>query len=242
MSGFPAVRHEGWLEHFPWLVQGTTTRRAEDGTTDFDLRLFGDAPPPDGVHGRWEALRSWSGCRSVVHARQVHGAVVLQHDGPAPGLHIPTDCDGHATDTEGVLLAVSIADCVPVSVVDPERRSVALLHAGWRGTAEGILERGLGDVADGGRLERLFVHLGPSICGRCYEVGAEVFEALDLPRPPGPTPIDLRAVLADRAIALGIDPGRLSISEWCTRCEPGTFFSHRGGDGGRQVAFLGVRS
>jgi polyphenol oxidase len=242
VPGLPAVRHAGWARRFPWLVQGTTTRHASDGPPDFDLRLFGDDPPPPGVHDRWQALLDWAGCASVVHARQVHGAEVAEHQAAPAGLHVPPDCDGHATGAPGMLLAVSIADCVPVSVVDPERRRIALLHAGWRGAAAGILERGLADLARGSATERLLVHFGPSICGLCYEVGVEVFEALDRPPPPGPTPIDLKAVLVERAVAAGVAPDHVSVSERCTRCEPDTFFSHRGGDAGRQVAFLGVRS
>lgn len=241
VPGLPAVRHAVWARSFSWLVQGTTIRHHSDGGDDFDLRLFGGDPPPPGVHDRWRALLGWTGCASVVHARQVHGAEVLEHEGAPPGLHVPADCDGHATAARGMLLAVSIADCVPVSVVDPERRRVALLHAGWRGAAAGIVERGLADLARGGATERLLVHFGPSICGRCYEVGGEVFEALDRPRPAGPALLDLRAVLVERAVAVGVAPGHVSVSERCTRCEPDTFFSHRGGDAGRQVAFLGVR-
>ncbi|MCA1790569.1 MAG: polyphenol oxidase family protein, partial [Thioalkalivibrio sp.] len=186
VRGIPAVSHPGWSRLFPWLVQGTTTRRAPNAATDFDLRLFGDDPPPPGVHDRWRELLDWTGCASVVHARQVHGADVLEHEGAPLGLHVPADCDGHATAARGTLLAISIADCVPVSVVDPELRRVALLHAGWKGAAAGILERGLTKLARGGTSDRLLVHFGPSICGRCYEVGGEVFEALGRPRPPGP--------------------------------------------------------
>src|SRR5690606_18360795 len=101
--------------------------------------------------------------------------------------------DGHATRAPGLLLAVSVADCVPVSLVDPERRAVALLHAGWRGAAAGILERGLEVLAERllARPEDLHVHLGPAICGGCYEVGPEVHRALGLPEPPAPAPVDL---------------------------------------------------
>lgn len=156
-------------------------------------------------------------------------------------MSIPEDRDGHVTDVEGVLLAVSIADCVPVSVVDPARRRVALLHAGWRGTAEGILERGLDELAGEAGAAGLLVHLGPAICGGCYEVGPEVFEALGRPRPDAPSPIDLRSVLAERAVAAGVEGDHVSVSELCTRCEHDLLFSHRGGDSGRQVAYLGVR-
>lgn len=152
-------------------------------------------------------------------------------------------CDGHATDRSGVLLAVTTADCVPVFVVDSRRRAVAMLHGGWRGVAAGILERGLEVLASsfGTGPRELHLHLGPAICGDCYEVGPEVFEALGQPAPAGPEPIDLRAVLAERAVEAGVRAERVTISGHCTRCTDSGLFSHRGGDAHRQVGYLGVR-
>jgi copper oxidase (laccase) domain-containing protein len=131
-----------------------------------------------------------------------------------------------------------------VFVVDPVRRVVALLHAGWRGAAGGILEAGVAMMADraGSRVEDLHVHHGPAVCGSCYEVGPEVFSALGLPEPLGPTPVDLRRALARRAVALGVPADHISISSHCTLCDQGAFFSHRGGDRARQVGFLGMKA
>jgi YfiH family protein len=165
------------------------------------------------------------------------------HDAGPPGLHIAAACDGHATAAAGVLLTVGLADCVGVSVVDPARRAVLLVHAGWRGLAAGILERGLDVLSEraASRPRDLHVHFGPAICGACYEVGPEVHAALGQPVPSGPSPIDLRAVLAKRAETSGVDRGRITVSGQCTRCGDSPFFSHRAGSFERQVAFLGIR-
>ena len=241
VGSFPAVRHPRWAERFPWLAQGTTTGNGSRAPAAFDLRLFGAAEPREEVLLRWGALLRRTALGSVVHARQVHGADVEIHGGAlAAGLVVVGDCDGHVTDEAGILLTVSVADCVPVFLVDPSRRAVALLHAGWRGAAAGILERGLEALGGDAVVREVQMHLGPAICGSCYEVGGEVFEALGYGRPPSPESIDLRAALAHRAVAAGIDPVRITVSEHCTRCGEGGFFSHRGGDSGRQVAFLGV--
>lgn len=240
-DGLPAVHHPGWAEAFPWLVQGTTVRGS--GEEPFDLALFGAGSPPMSVASAFSRLRRATGMSLVVHARQVHEAAVRLHRAGPSGLLVTDPCDGHATPDAGVLLAVTVADCVPVFVVDPERRAVALLHAGWRGAAAGILERGIAVLGErcGTAAEEVLVHLGPSICGDCYEVGPEVFAALGLDVPAGPTPVDLRGALARRAEVAGVDAGSISISTWCTRCGDGVFFSHRGGDPQRQVGFLGVR-
>lgn len=241
MDGFPAVTHPGWSHRHPWLVQGTTTRG--DADRPFDLGLFAEASPAGAVLAAWEHLRGASGCARVVHAHQVHGAAVRLHGPGASGLQVAEACDGHATDVPGTLLAVTVADCVPVSLVAPAARAVALLHAGWRGVVAGMLEEGI-DVLHGRwgvKPTGLEVHFGPSICGSCYEVGGEVFEGLGLPVPDTPAPVDLRAALAHRALDAGVPAEGITVSSHCTLCGDAGFFSHRGGDGARQVGYLGLR-
>ena len=165
------------------------------------------------------------------------------HDSIPRGYVLAGDCDGHATRSAGALLAVTLADCVPVFVVDPVGRAVALLHAGWRGVAGGVVESGIAAMADtfGSDPALLSVHAGPAICGRCYEVGPEVFTALSLPRPSRPEPLDLREVVRGRATAAGVPSANVTTSEECTLCGDGRYFSHRGGDQGRHLAFMGIR-
>jgi len=239
----PALVHPEWAAELPWVVQGTTTRGT--GSTPFDLGLFSDGSPADAVRASWNRLIDATGMRGAVHARQVHGAEVRKHEPRdeqrATGLRLAPDCDGHVTSEPGVLLAVSAADCVPIFVVEPAARAVAALHAGWRGVAAGVLERGLAALAARGGRTEVRVHLGPSICGSCYEVGPEVFEAVGLVPLERPAPIDLRGVLARRAIEHGVAPEHVTISEHCTLCTASGLFSHRGGDRGRQVGYLGIR-
>ena len=263
MPGFPALSHPGWSDRFPWVVQGTTLRG--DGASPFDLGLFGQVAPTLEVRGNWATLVRETGAVGAFHARQMHGAIVRTHaassaadetsrapqssetdvhseHAPAcPSLVEP--CDGHATASPGILLAVTVADCVPVFVVDRRRRAVAAVHAGWRGVAAGVLEEGLRVMKRswGTTPEDVTIHLGPAICGACYEVGPEVFAALDQPVPEGATPIDLREVLAVRAVRAGVAGGEVSMSTHCTLCTDSGLFSHRGGDSGRQVGFVGVR-
>ncbi|HEX8692128.1 MAG TPA: polyphenol oxidase family protein [Longimicrobium sp.] len=238
----PLWVHPEWEERFPWLVQGTTGR-GEDG--EFDLGLSG-AQPVGKVLGRWRSLLAATGMEVAAHARQVHAADLWIHrERGAPGIVVMDGFDGHVTDRPGVLLAVSVADCIPVSVVDPDHTVVALLHAGWRGVAAGIVERGVNRVAESWQSapERLWLHCGPAICGRCYEVGPEVHAAVhpDREPPPSKTPIDLRAAVVERALALGLSAAQVSVSAHCTRCGPPDFFSHRGGSSARQMGVLGIR-
>jgi YfiH family protein len=235
----PLYAHGPWWARFPWLFQATTGRGDDDA---YDFRLFG--PTPSGiVIDRWLELRRKAGFERAVHARQVHGADILAHSENTPGLLISERIDGHVTATGGILLGVSIADCVPVSIVAERPRAIALLHAGWRGTAAGVLEAGIERVNTeyGAPADALHVHMGPAICGKCYEVGPEVFTGLGLKAAAGPAPIDLRGVLVERAVRAGVDAENITVSAWCTRCDD-AFFSHRAGHEARQVSVLGIRA
>ena len=238
----PLWVHPGWAERFPWLAQGTTGRGEGE---PFDLGLSG-AQPVGTVLDRWRHLLAATGMHTVAHARQRHGVELWVHrERGAPGVVVMDGFDGHVTDRPGLLLAASVADCVPVFVVAPEHRAVAMVHAGWRGVAGGIVERAVNRLIESWMAppETLWVHCGPSICGACYEVGPEVHEAVHPDRPPPSenTVIDLRAAIAARVTALGVPAAQLSVSAHCTLCGDPDFFSHRGGAPERQMGVLGVR-
>lgn len=229
---------DDWRHRFPWLLAATTGAGEEEA---FDLGLFGEAPVGP-VLARWRTMMDHLDVPGAVHSRQAHGSLVQVHDVASDGLRITEGHDGHATTTAGLLLTISVADCVPVFLVDPETRAIAVLHAGWRGVAADVLEAGLDTLERlaGSSPDRVWMHAGPAICGRCYEVGPEVHEAIGLDRPSGPALLDLRDALAQRARRSGLKPDRVSVSEHCTRCGPGRFFSHRAGARGRQMALLAV--
>jgi copper oxidase (laccase) domain-containing protein len=112
----------------------------------------------------------------------------------------------------------------------------AILHSGWKGTAAGIVRRGLDEFARRGLdVRQAEVHLGPAICGRCYEVGPDVYAAVTGAQVNRPTLLDLRDVIAAQARQAG---AAVTISDWCTRCHNERFFSHRAGDSGRQLGVL----
>jgi YfiH family protein len=226
-----------WRERYG-VVAGITGRGKP--SSPFDLGLAGRTPVA-AVLDNWSALqRSLSEFSGVIVSRQIHGTRLLWHQSGS-GLVIREGADGHATGTPGLLLAVTAADCIPVYLLDPARRVIALLHAGWRGVASGILALGVELLcAHGSSVENLLVHCGVGICGLCYEVGSEVLLSCGVAPPPaGKGPLDLRGVLATQAANMGV--GIISTSQFCARHDP-AFFSHRGSGGadGRMVAYLGV--
>jgi YfiH family protein len=192
--------------------------------------------------GRWRRLLSLEpGFTGWVLGHQVHGTEVRWHQG-APGWRLLEGVDGHVTKSPGLLLLVTVADCIPVYLVAPRQRVVALLHAGWRGTAGGILARGIELMQGAGMNPRdVVMHCGIGICGACYEVGAEVMTGCGVAAEgAGPWHLDLRDRLAIQAAALGIID--ISTSQWCSAHDRSAFFSHRASRGtdGRMVAYLGL--
>jgi copper oxidase (laccase) domain-containing protein len=136
----------------------------------------------------------------------------------------------------GTALAVSVADCVPVYVAHPSG-AIAMLHSGWRSTEANILAAAVRRLADAGHAPGdLRVLLGPSICGRCYEVSPEVFGRLTGRHVARPTPVSLHAVIAGQARALGVRD--VHATALCTRCDNDRLFSHRAGDAGRLLGVL----
>ena len=195
--------------------------------------------PVSAVMARWDALRGNAarhGVRRLATAAQVHGARVLIHVPGWEGWLRALEADGHAAIARGTALAVTIADCVPIFIAHPSG-SVAALHSGWRGTSAKIVEQGIAALAHRGcPPSELRIHLGPAICGRCYEVSADVLRQLTGAAASRPGPIDLRALIADHARAMGVQ--HISISPSCTKCDNERFYSHRAGDAGRQVAVI----
>src|SRR4029077_11916129 len=126
------------------------------------------------------------------------------------------------------LLLVTVADCIPVYLVAPRARAVALLHAGWRGTAAGVWERGIAQLASvaGVAESDIVMHCGVGICGDCYEVGREVMEGSGVPPVGvGPWHLDLRDRLARKAQGRGLSA--VTASSWCSAHVRPTFYSHR---------------
>ncbi len=209
----------------------TTTRQRGS------FALHGSAPVGE-VMARWMALAEElaPGAVRLATAHQVHGDTVLSHDGTWSGWLRAPSADGHVALTAGTALAVTLADCVPVFLAHPSG-AVAVVHSGWKGTLANITGRAIDRlVAAGHPARELRLHCGPSICGACYEVSPDVYGKLTGKSVPGPTPIDLRALIAADARAAGVTA--VSVSASCTRCHNDRFFSHRCGDEGRQLGVI----
>jgi len=162
----------------PWLVHGFSTRHG--GVSELSgekvLNLgFAEWETKGNVLKNRRRFQSALGAESLalVGLSQIHSDVVhLFSSAPTK------TCRGDASITNqlGLLLAVQTADCVPILLVDPKKRAVAAVHAGWRGTLQRIVVKAIGKMQMhfGTKPADLLAAIGPSIAGCCYEVGTEV--------------------------------------------------------------------
>ena len=111
----------------------------------------------------------------LITLRQIHSDIIRCVDS-IPASDHPLSGDGLITATPGLLLAIQTADCLPVILVDARRHAVGVFHAGWRGTLQRIVEKGIGEMhrCFGTNPRDLKAAIGPGIHGCCYEVGEEV--------------------------------------------------------------------
>ncbi len=169
--------------------------------------------------------------------RQVHGTGVLRFDAPPAigGEAAEPTADAAVTAVPGVVLAILTADCLPVVFADVDGREVAAAHAGWRGLADGVLERTLAAMRTAP--SHLRAWLGPAAGPQAYEVGEDVFAAfVDLDPAarvafvatrPGHWRVDLYALARRRLAAAGLAADAVHGGGLCTISDPQRFFSHR---------------
>ena len=166
------------LAKLPWLVHGFSTRPG--GASDLGgqkvLNLgFAEWDSREKVLENRRRFQSALGANdfTLVALQQFHSDVVRLFDSA------PADaCRGDASVTNcvGLLLGVQTADCVPILLVDPRRRAIAAVHAGWRGTLQRIVTKVIGkmQMQFGTEPADLLAAIGPAIGGCCYEVGTEI--------------------------------------------------------------------
>ncbi len=177
--------------------------------------------------------------------QQQHGTVVVDADRLDPGA-APPQADAAVTRRSGRVLAVLVADCVPVLLARADGSALAVAHAGWRGLAAGVLEAAV--AALGGEPDvPVTAWLGPSIGPACFEVGQEVLAAFVqrdaaaasafLPNARGRWQCDLHALARRRLDALGVR--RIDCEAACTATHSKRYFSYRrDGATGRMAALL----
>ncbi len=230
-----------WGEHFAIDLPGGravfTTRRGGFSNGPYASlnlgRLTGDRP--QAVERNRALLEAQLGVRLAL-IRQAHGTAVRRITAMPDARAQPEEADGQATALPGVAPMVLVADCLPIALAG--RGAVAMLHAGWRGLAAGIVDEGVRAVRELGAEGPLTAAIGPGAGGCCYEVGEEVHAAFadHGERVRHGRNLDLKAVARDQLERAGVET--VHDVQLCTICAEGSMlFSHRRDRGvtGRQA-------
>jgi YfiH family protein len=252
--GDPADRAVALPAPFEWSGEHIACALPGGGALFTTRRGGVSAPPYDGLnlgiltaddHAAVDANRDrLAAAIAIARERtlqglQVHGTHVRRvRELPPPGAEL-ADADGQATALDGVAAVVLTADCLPVALVAPE--AVAIVHAGWRGLAGGVLAEGVRALRDLGAEGEIAAAIGPGASVCCYETGPEVHAAFAAhgPRARSGDHADLRFVARRQLDDAGV--GEVHDVGLCTICAPpGLFFSHRrdGGVSGRQAGVV----
>jgi len=180
----------------------------------------------------------------LASCNQVHSAVVLKAVAGATALQ---KCDALWSDTRPALLAIKIADCLPVTIIDAERHVIVNIHAGWRGAAQRITAVALDEAPVD--TKNALAWLGPTIRGCCFEVGEEVVDQLRaaygdidpyVDRTRAKPHVDIAGITGALLRDRGFASDRIIDSGLCTRCDGSIFHSYRrGARGGRNLAIVG---
>lgn len=250
------------FEHAGGVVHGFSTRLGGVSTGTYESLNLGSTRGDDPEHVRENYRRFFAAVgadlSTVAMTNQVHSDVVR----PVTTADIkaglldpePYEADGLVTDIPGVALVIFSADCLPVLLYDPVRRVIAAVHAGWRGTASGIVERAVEKMAFYGcRPEDILAAIGPGISRCCFEthedvpnamteaMGASALHCIQV-LPTGKFHVDLKALNAKRLENAGLDPEHIAVSGDCTACLPEKYWSHRvtHGERGSQAAMIAI--
>lgn len=185
--------------------------------------------------------------REIAASKQVHGDKILYviEPGEYEGF------DAMVTDKRDVFLSVSVADCTPVLIFDAVNQIVAAIHAGWRGTVEGIAFKTLEvmEMHFGTEAENCYAFIGTCIDQSSYEVDADVadyfpdeFKSFDKSK--NKYFVDLKGGNKDQLLEFGIPESQIEVSPFSTVLHNENFFSHRAEQGktGRMMAVIGMRS
>ena len=239
-------------------VQGFTTRHEGVSRPPYNSLNLGTntLDPPHNVEGNRSLLaRAFGGkLEHLVTVKQVHGTDLLVIDAPNPDFahFLKLECDGIVTNQPGVMIGVCVADCAPVLLLDPGKKVVAALHAGWKGTAGDICRKGVEAMQElfGCKPADILAAVGPAIGPCCYEVDRPVidafrsqgtgFDSFAEASGEGKWQLNLPRANALQLLKAGITDAHLAVSDLCVACTPNLFFSYRrdNGETGRQMGFI----
>jgi YfiH family protein len=180
----------------------------------------------------------WLGAEEHAFAKQVHGCEILEPKQPG----LAGEGDALVTTSPELWIGIRTADCLPILLVDPVACVAAAVHAGWRGTAEGIVTKTLRRMEElGAQLTDIHAAIGPGICEASYEVGPEVAAIFQLElNENGKAQLDLTYENERQLREAGLEMEQIWAAKTCTKQNPELFHSFRrdGAAAGRMLSAI----
>jgi YfiH family protein len=256
--------YKAWnLDKSDLVTHGFTTRVGGESQSPFDTLNLGLHVGDDSA----TVIRNRTRCinalgldpHSLTTAEQIHGsrvAVVGRNNAGRGSVDFSAaipGVDALITNVPEIALGLFFADCVPVLVLDPANKAIGLAHAGWKGTAAGVVTETLDAMASefGTKPADCQAAVGPAIGRCCYEVGHEVanaiFKACADQRPlargsDGKLKVDLQVANWCLLRQAGVPEECIAVCMRCTCCNAEEFFSYRrDGETGRMMAIMALR-
>lgn len=194
---------------------------------------------------------------TIFICRQIHSNKIYI---PEKRCTYPPEADALITNKKGLTLAIFTADCLPIFILDPEKGAIGIVHAGWRGTMNRIVQRTIEEMKRAYQTNpsSCLAGIGPGICGKCYEVGLPVVEYMlaefkgfthflqQKSSGKGNTSIkgknllNLPSLNKQQMLEIGILEKNISVCEYCTAENPQLFYSYRmeGENAGRMMSAI----
>lgn len=239
-------------------AQGFTTRHEGVSRPPYNSLNLGTntEDAPHNVEGNRSILTRAFGLslEKLVTVRQTHGSDILVIDEPNEDFShfLGIEADAIITNQPGVMIGVTVADCVPILLADPVKQVVAAVHAGWQGTAARITEQTISGMQRlfGSKPNDLLAAIGPCIAPCCYEVDQPVkdrFTANGTPwepvaeaTSPGHWRLDMALANRLQLEEAGVPSAAIQTAGTCVCCHKELYFSYRrdGGETGRQIGFI----
>ena len=229
--------HSQLLAGLPWLVHGFSTRWGQRGEVWIDFNLgYGLGESAEVTEHRRRFFALFQLTAGQVHTvKQVHGDEIITVDNINANGEL-LEADGLMTNLSGVGLATVHADCVPALVVDPVHRAIAAVHAGWKGTLAGIVQKTVRQMGKryGSEPVDCWAAIGPAIGDCCYRVSRERFRLFQTTWPEVELltsgegySLNLEKINYHHLVNSGLRTENIDCANLCTSCQVESFYSYR---------------
>jgi hypothetical protein len=233
------------FSRFPEIISGVSTKIGAPKSPYFFNMSFSVGDDEKAVKENRQLFFEKLGLKTenVAYQKQVHGdKISFVTRGGLSG-----ESDAMITDKRGIGLAISVADCVPILLFEPEKKIIAGVHSGWRGTEKKILLKTLKKLEEYGcSTKNIVAYIGPPISKNVYEVGKEVADMFDkkyLDKRENKFFLDVASVNLDILLSSGVKKNNILVSQLCTFAMKDILYSYRrdGEKSGRSLALIALK-